>query len=919
MADIAKAYNPEEHEDAIYKQWEDHGSFKPQKTKDAKPFTISIPPPNATGTLHLGHAIMLALEDIMIRYHRMRGDAALWVPGTDHAGIATQNKVEKLLAEKGKTRHDLGREAFIKEVEQFVIGSQETIHKQIRKMGASVDWSRERFTLDSGLSRAVQEIFVRMYEDGIIYRGNRIVNWCPRCSSTLADDEVNYKEEHTKFYYIHYGPVVIGTARPETKFLDKVIVVHPDDERYKKYHGKSMDIPWINGTVTATFIADPSADPEFGSGAMTITPAHSFVDFEIAQRNGIDVIPIINEDGTLNENAGEFAGQNAHSARSQIVKKMQEKGLIEKIDENYFHNLSVCYRCDTPIEPLVSKQWFVAVTKEFPFKKSRAKARCRHEEHAALHQTIPELKEGEQVTLKKVMRHVVESGAISILPDRFNKTYFHWIDNLRDWCISRQIWYGHRIPVWYCVGDGQCKIECKQPIVQTTPPEKCFHCGSKNLAQDPDTLDTWFSSGIWTFSTLGWPDETEDLAYFHPTSVLETGYDILFFWVARMILMTTYALGEIPFKTVYLHGLVRTRTGEKMSKSKPETCIDPLDMIEKYGTDALRLSMIVGSGPGNDVRLYEEKIAGYRNFVNKIWNAARFALLNISDEDLEKPFPRDMQPTMAKTRADKWILTRTQELISSVTDALEKFQFSSAGTAIYEFTWGEYCAWYLEFSKGSHKNTTVLLYVLKNILKMLHPFVPFVTETLWSELKEKNLLIGEPWPTAEKDLLFEKEAQEMQTVIDVIGTIRSLRHESGIEPAELVPAIVYLPAALMDIFTEKSESIIKLCRLKNLEIHERKGVKKKHTVKQALSQYLGIGIEIFLPITGILDIEGEKKRIEKEIENIVAYLASLDKKLANPDFIKKAPAELVAEQKEKQAIEQEKLKQLEGKLDQLKG
>ncbi len=905
MPDIPKTYTAESYEDALYQRWEESGLFTPIIQEGVRPFVISIPPPNATGTLHLGHATMLAIQDIMIRYHRMKGIPSLWIPGTDHAGIATQNKVEKLLAEKGITRHQLGRPKFMEEVEKFVEQSRSTIKTQVKKMGASVDWSRERFTLDQGLSRAVREVFVRMYSDGIIYRGDRIVNWCPRCSSTLADDEVKYKEEHTKFYYIKYGPVIIGTARPETKFQDKVIIVHPDDERYKSYHGQKLQVPWINGNVEATFIADPAADPEFGSGAMTITPAHSFVDFDIAKRNSLPIISIIDEKGNLTAEAGEFAGQNAHDARAAIVKKMQDRGLIESVDHNYMHNLSVCYRCDTPIEPLVSKQWFVDVNKEFKFKKSNRRP-------------IKGIRDGQKVTLKQLMRHAVEKNAITILPDRFNKTYFHWIDNLRDWCISRQIWYGHQVPVWYCVGDKDkaCKIDCKEPVVGTSAPEQCKYCGSSNFRQDPDTLDTWFSSGLWTFSTLGWPDDTADLRYFHPTSVLETGYDILFFWVARMILMATYAIGEIPFETVYLHGLVRTRTGEKMSKSKPETCIDPLDMIAKYGADALRLSMIVGSAPGNDVRLYEEKIAGYRNFVNKIWNAARFALLNIGEEDLNRPMSQELKSTAAISLADKWILTRTQELIKDVTNHLENFQFSEAGTKIYDFTWGEYCAWYLEISKGEHKNLPVLIYVLKTVLKMLHPFVPFVTEALWKELNEEKMLIGEPWPVFQKDLIFKKDAADMQAIIDTISAIRSMRQESGIEAGQKLNAIVYASKKHLSLLEAKREPIIRLGRLEELELHQLTKA-GDHKVHNALSQFLSCGIEIYIPVEGIIDIASERVRLSKEVENLKSYLSSLDTKLSNENFIKNAPTALVAEQREKQATEKEKLAKLEKKLAQM--
>lgn len=876
--EMEKAYAAKDYEDKIYQQWEKSGLFSPKKKLFKKPFTIAMPPPNATGTLHLGHAIMLALEDLMIRYHRMKGDPTLWVPGTDHASIATQNKVEQEIAKEGKTRHDLGREKFLERVHAFVKKSQNTIRNQIRKMGSSCDWTRERYTLDPGLSSAVQEVFVRMYKDGLIYRGDRIVNWCPRCSSTLADDEVEYKEERTKFYYFKYGPFVIGTARPETKFLDKIIVVHPEDKRYKKYIGKEVIVPWIEGNVKATILADPIADMEFGTGAMTITPAHSFDDFELAKKHGLEIVQIIDEKGILTAAAGSFAGRNARDAREKIVQKLREKGLLEKIEENYLHNLSVCYRCGTPIEPLVSKQWFVDVNKKFRRGKS----------------------------LKNMAIEAVKNKKIKILPERFEKIYFHWILNLRDWCISRQIWFGHRIPVWYC-------INCP-PIVGVNKPEKCPSCGSSELKQDPDTLDTWFSSGLWTFSTLGWPKKTKELKYFHPTSVLETGYDILFFWIARMILMSIYALDEIPFRAVYLHGLVRTRTGEKMSKSKPETCIDPLDMIEKYGADALRLSMIIGSGPGNDIRLYEEKIAGYRNFVNKIWNSARFALMNISEKDKHA----DLKKSDAKTLADQWILTRAQEIIRDTTDDIENFRFSEAGMRIYDFTWGEFCAWYLEISKSEHKNPAVLAYVLKTIIKLLHPFVPYVTEVLWEKLGQKNLLIAEPWPKVNKKLMFKKAAHDMQTIIDTVSAIRKMRHENNVDPAKKIHAMIFGTERHIRLLGAKLDAIKKLANLETLELTSDKNSPSMEKVSESLSEYLSCGVEIYLPIKNLVDVEKEHLRLGKELAELKSYLGRMENKLKNQEFRKKAPQELVKAEEEKLASETEKLKKLEAKINMLK-
>ncbi len=745
-------------EDEIYATWETSGFFNPDiphsttyppaspckawRAGNLQPttyFSISMPPPNATGELHIGHAMFLTLQDIMIRYHRMKGESALWLPGTDHASIATQNKVEKdLLKTEGKTRHDLGRAAFLKRVNQFVKDSQHTIRTQIRKMGSSCDWSRERYTLDDWLTRAVQEVFVRMHKDGLIYRGNRIVNWCPRCASTLADDEVEYKAAKGKFYYFRYGPIVIGTARPETKFYDKTIVVHPKDKRYKHLVGGKFMVPWIEGEVEANVIADPVVDVHMGTGAMTLTPAHSFIDFDLAQKYKLPIVQIIDERGNLTDVAGEFSGMNAYKTRKAIVDKMRKKSLVERIDDEYEHNLSVCYRCDTAIEPLVSRQWFIDVNHELLIT------------NYELRKTVGK----ERASLKEIAVAVVKKGEIKIIPDRFNKTYFHWMENLRDWCISRQIWFGHRIPVWYCYGKlkttaQNSKLEqCDTVVVSITKPKQCRKCNGTKFTQDPDTLDTWFSSGLWTFSTLGWPEETKDLERFHPTSVMETGYDILFFWVARMILMSTYTLGEVPFKTVYLHGLVRDKLGRKMSKSLGNG-IDPLDMIKKFGADAVRLSLVIGTTPGNDIRLYEEKIAGYRNFVNKVWNISRFIIRNLQFN------PESFQDQSAKlqfkiqnfTLADHWILYELSELVKRVNKNLESYRFSAASEDIYEFMWHKLADVYIEEIKREklEHRQEILEYILEKYLIMLHPFVPFVTEGIWGKLKTKDLLMIQPW------------------------------------------------------------------------------------------------------------------------------------------------------------------------------
>lgn len=890
--DLEKAYTAKKYEDEIYKKWELSGAFTPKVDKQKKPFVISMPPPNATGVLHLGHAVMLALEDIMIRHHRMMEEPTLWLPGTDHAAIATQNKVEQKLKKIGKTKYDLGREEFIKEVHKYVAESQNTIRNQIRKMGASCDWTRERYTLDKGLSDAVQEVFVRMYNDGLLYRGDRIVNWCPRCESTLANDEVEYKEVDEKLYWIKYGPFILATTRPETKLGDTAVAVHPSDKRYKHMVGKTYKIPGVLGEFEVVVVADKEVDPKFGSGAIKVTPAHSFADFEIAKRHNVAMKSIIDEKGRMKENCGKYAGMTTLECRKAIVEDMEKMELIEKI-EDYKHNLSVCYRCGSVIEPLISKQWFINVDK-------------------------PIFTEGKKKkTIKEKAIEVVKKGEIKIIPSKFNKTYSNWMENLHDWCVSRQIWFGHRIPAWYCK-------DCGNIMVTKENPKKCTKCNSINIWQDPDTLDTWFSAGLWTFSTLGWPEKTEEFKYFHPTTVMETGYDILFFWVARMIIMTTYTLKEIPFKTVYLHGLIRDKNGQKMSKSRPETCIDPLEMIEKYGTDAVRLSLVIGSTPGNDMRMYEEKIAGYRNFINKIWNASRFALMNIDKKDLEKlnserttrarsESKNLVLPVLRRSelyQADKWILTELQKLILKVDKDLNAFRFSKAGTEIYDFIWSKYCDWYLEISKGENKNPGVLIYVLKSVLKLLHPFTPFVTETLWKFIDGKKLLINETWPTYNKEFVFTKESKTMELVLEIISNIRSMRAELKVEPAKKIHAIIHCGKDKKKI-EENKEIITRMARLESLEI------KGKGEKVQKAKSIIFKNIEIYLPLHDLIDSEKERKKLKSEIEQKKSFIKALEEKLKNPGFINNAPKNIIETQKERLKEEKENIKKLELQLKEI--
>lgn len=720
---LESRYDSKEIETRIYHTWERSGFFSPDicvakgvTKKSAKPFTIVLPPPNVTGTLHMGHAAMLVIEDIMVRYARMRGRKTLWLPGTDHAAIATQSKVESLIYKKeGKNRHDLGREEFLRRVQQFAAESHDRIAMQIRRMGASVDWSREAYTLDETRERAVREAFKRMYEMGLIYRGARIVNWDPKLQTTVSDDEIEWVEEKAPLYYLKYGPFTIATARPETKFGDKYVVVHPKDKRYAKYKdGEKVDLEWINGPVTATVIKDAVMDMEFGTGAMTITPWHDATDFDIAERHELDKAQVIDERGKLLPIAGEFTGMKIKDARTAIVEKLKKKGLLVKTEEGYAHRVATSQRGGGVIEPQIKEQWFVAVNKPFMLKESKIKG----------------IRSGGKTTLKELMRAAVKSGQIKIVPKRFEKIYFHWIENLRDWCISRQIWFGHRVPVWYRSTGAHGKP--REMYVGVELPS------GADWAQDPDTLDTWFSSGLWTFSTLGWPRETADLKTYHPTDVLETGYDILFFWVARMVLMTGALLGDVPFRTVYLHGLVRDEKGKKMSKTAGNV-IDPLDMIEKYNADATRLSLVIGAAPGSDIKLSEDKVRGYRNFTTKIWNAGRFVLMNHRPE-FEKV-------RVSMSAADKKHLAGAKKAKREVAHHIEAYQFHRAAEHAYHYLWHTFADKVIEAKKEDLKGDDVkkaarayhlLETILQECLHMLHPFVPFVTEELHRHLPNKK-------------------------------------------------------------------------------------------------------------------------------------------------------------------------------------
>ncbi len=879
---LPKTYSAKDFENGLYKDWESKGLFRPEVHPDGQPFSIVLPPPNATGVLHLGHATMLAVEDIMVRYHRMKGDATVWVPGTDHAAIATQSVVEKLIKkEEGKSRHDLGREAFLERVKQFVEQSKDTIRSQVRAMGASVDWSRERYTLDESMNQVVNRVFVKMYEDGLMYRGHRIVNWDPKGQTTVADDELEYVSEKAPFYTFKYGPFEIGTARPETKFGDKYVVMHPDDRRYSQYkHGDTFTAEWINGPVTATVIKDASIDMAFGTGVMTITPWHDATDFEIAERHALDKQQIIGFDGRLLDVAGEFAGMAIDEARPKIVEKLAAKGLLVKTDEDYTHNVAVGDRFGGKIEPQIKEQWFIDVNKPAVDWKGR------------------------KMSLKQVMQAAVRDGDIKIIPERFEKTYFAWVDNLRDWCVSRQIWWGHRIPVWYGNDGGQLHVSMQ-------PPQD-----AQNWQQDPDTLDTWFSSALWTWSTLLDQEKaadpsvslqelfaaSPDFQKFHPTTVMETGYDIIFFWVARMILMTTYVVGDIPFKTVYLHGLVRDMQGRKMSKSLGNG-IDPVEMVGKYGADAVRLALIIGTTPGNDTRLNEQKIENYRNFVNKLWNIARFILTSVEAARVVDAAPE------AKTLSDRWILSRFQRLIADTTRQIENYQFSAAGEALYAFTWNELADWYVEDAKVEKGKDEILLYVLSNLLKLWQPFTPFVAEVLWQQLKPSQALMVAPWPEVTQSLIDEQSEKLYGLSQGVVVAIRNFRAQFKVAYTKTFPATVITDDAAA--VKSLKDAIIAKTKLSGLEV-----ISADRPAQGEAACYFDGG-KVYIPMAGLVDTEKELVRLNKELEATKTYIGVQEKKLANQEFVKNAPSALVEAEREKQAQAEAKLASLQEQISML--
>ncbi|NLM41790.1 MAG: valine--tRNA ligase [Firmicutes bacterium] len=875
---MKKTYDPKEVEQKWYTYWEENGFFHAEVDESKEPFCVVIPPPNITGQLHMGHALDNTYQDILVRWKRMQGCNTVWIPGTDHAGIATQARVEDHIREtEGKTRHDLGREEFLRRTWAWKEEYGRTILNQLKRLGASLDWDRERFTMDEGCSRAVREVFVRLFEKGWIYQGHYSVNWCPVCSTTLSDIEVEHEETAGKLWHIRYpiadgsGYVEIATTRPETMLGDTAVAVNPGDERYQHLIGRTVIVPLVDREVPV--IADEYVDMEFGTGVVKITPAHDPNDFEIGQRHNLPQVQVIGRDAAMTAEAGKYAGLDRYEARRRIVEDLQQLGLLVKV-EDHQHAVGQCYRCSTVVEPLVSKQWFVKMDE-----------------------------------LVKPAIAAVENGEIRFIPERFSKHYLHWMRNIRDWCISRQLWWGHRIPVWYC-------DECGEVFASVDEPAGCVKCGSEAIKQDPDVLDTWFSSALWPFSTLGWPEKTKELQHFYPTSVLVTGFDIIFFWVARMIVMGYEFMHDRPFKDVFIHGLVRDAQGRKMSKSLGNG-VDPLEAIEQYGADALRFNLVIGVAPGNDMRYIPEKVEAYRNFANKIWNASRFALMNLEDFD---PYQENMG-SLAFTTADYWILSRCEFTAKEVTRFLERYDVGEAARVLYDFIWSELCDWYIELIKprlyGKQGEETryvaqyVLWYVLKGTLELLHPFMPFITEEIWQNLPhEGQTIMLAPWPQP-AGLSSPKHERIMNTVMAVITEIRAMRSEKSVPPGRKIAAILQADPEDLELLSQAEGDIMNLAGLERLTLEE-----PGRTPEKCLSAVVE-GINIFLPLAEMVDVAEEIARIQKELEQARRELQRAEKNLRNEGFISKAPQDVVDREKEKAELYQAQVARLEALLQEL--
>ena len=869
MRELPKVYEPQQVENKIYNMWEGNGYFRPTQKEGAKPFTIVMPPPNVTGQLHMGHAMDATLQDTLIRFKRMQGYSALWVPGVDHAGIATQIKVEEELRKEGLTRYDLGREKFLERVWDWKHKYGNRIVEQQKKLGASCDWERARFTMDEGCSNAVREVFVSLYEKGLIYKGSRIINWCPHCVTALSDAEVEYVDKPGHLWHIRYpltdgsGDVVVATTRPETMLGDTGVCVNPNDERYTAIVGKTVMLPLVNREIPV--VADDYAEMDFGTGCVKMTPAHDPNDFEVGLRHNLEVIRVLDDNGVVNAYGGKYEGMDRYDARKAIVADLEEQGFLVKVDD-HAHNVGTCYRCHNDVEPIISAQWFVKM----------------------------------QPLAEEAIR-VVKEGETNFVPDRFSKTYLNWMENVRDWCISRQLWWGHQIPAWTCQ-------ECGHITVSRQDACACEKCGSKHIERDPDVLDTWFSSALWPFETLGWPEKTEDLAKFYPTDVLVTGYDIIFFWVARMIFSGCEHTGKTPFHTVLIHGLVRDDKGRKMSKSLGNG-IDPLEMIEKYGCDALRMNMVTGNSPGNDMRFYVERCEAMRNFANKLWNASRYVMMNLAED------AKNQLPNIDKLEiADKWVLSKLNTLIAEVTENLEKYELGVAVQKVYDFIWDTYCDWYIELTKArlysedaQRKQIAidVLVYVLDQILRLLHPFMPFITEEIWQSIPhEGDALIVAQWPQYREDLAFKAECDMMESVMEAIRAIRNRRAEMNVPPSK--KAALFALTGKPQVFLEGEGFLQRLAYADTVTLLDKEPENLDGMVTVTTAD-----AKLYIPMGQLVDVEKELDRIRKELEKARKNLASIEGKLSNENFTARAPENVVNAEREKAQKARELIKQLE--------
>ena len=869
--ELDKQYSPQNVEDRTYKFWCDHKYFHAEVNPDKKPYTIVIPPPNITGQLHMGHALDETLQDILLRWRRMEGYETLWLPGTDHASIATEAKIVEAMRKEGITKEEIGREKFLERAWEWKAQYGGRIVEQLKKLGSSCDWDRERFTLDEGCSKAVREVFCKLYDKGLIYRGERIINWCPHCLTSISDAEVEYEDQAGHFWHLRYpfkdgsGYLELATTRPETLLGDTAVAVNPNDERYKDMVGKTLILPIVHREIPV--IADDYVDIEFGTGVVKITPAHDPNDFEVGLRHNLEVINVLTPDAKIVDDYPKYAGMDRYEARKAIVEDLQAEGALVEI-EDYSHNVGTCYRCGTTVEPRVSKQWFVKME-----------------------------------PLAKPAVEVVRNGEVKFVPERFDKTYFHWMENIKDWCISRQLWWGHRIPAYYC-------DDCGAVMVSAQEVHTCSKCGSNHVHQDPDTLDTWFSSALWPFSTLGYPDDTKELEYFYPTDTLVTGYDIIFFWVARMIFSGVEHMGQVPFHTVLIHGLVRDAQGRKMSKSLGNG-IDPLLVIDQYGADALRFTLATGNAPGNDMRFSDEKVKASRNFANKLWNAARFVLMYLGNDYSYPGLPKDL------AIEDKWILSKVNTLAKEVTDNLERFELGIAVAKLYDFIWDVFCDWYIEIAKirlqsgeGADTAKAVLVYVLTDILKLLHPFMPFITEEIYQAIPHdtESIMISK-WPEYDPTLSFADEEAQMEKIMDAIRAIRNRRAEMNIPPSK--KSKVYVETAFSDVFAVGSEFIKRLAYASDVEIADAFG-DLGNTVTIVTND-----AKIYIPLGDLVDFEAEAKRLQKELAAAEEKLAFINKKLDNPGFVNKAPEKVVQQNRDEAAKLTEKIANLRSSLENL--